>query len=184
MESSHQAPLKCARAKIRSGFGWCLALAVVAGCGESGALVDSGDQSLTAVSLEVGTGQATFEAVPPVGGSVELVHGPQGGYHFLGRCRFTGLPPDVYLSFRVTPVEGGDPVNNPADRVHRMAQQGLVQDGDAWESAFGELVILTAIRSPADVVGRRFVWETSLQSAATHQVVTAQREITIVDEVP
>ena len=183
MESSDQTIRKRARAEIRSSFGWCLALAVVAGCGESDASADSGDQSLMAVSLEVGTGQSIFEEVPLTGGSVELVHGPQGGYHFLGRCRFTGLPPDVYLSFRVTPVEGGDPVNNPADRVHRLAQLGLVQDGNAWESAFAELVILTAISSPADVVGRRFVWETSLQNAATHQVVTARREITIVDEV-
>lgn len=137
-----------------------------------------------AIPLELGTGRMAYEVVPPFGATAELVHGPQGGYHIYGRYRFSGFAPDVYVSFRVTPAEGGAPLNNPEDRVRRLDQRGLQHAGSAWECAFPELVILTAIHGPADVVGRRFRWEIFVRSAATGQIATTEREITIVDEVP
>lgn len=136
------------------------------------------------ILLELGTGRNAFEAVAPVGSSVELVHGPQGGYHIYGRYRFRGFTPDVYVSFRLTPVEGGAPVNNPADRVRRLDQHGLQRVGEGWEAASPELVILTTIRGPGEVIGHRFRWEVFVRSAATGQVATAERDVTIVDDVP
>lgn len=160
-----------------------LALALAA-CDESAAPVDAGDayDALAMIPLELGTGDHAYETVPPTGGTVELVHGPQGGYHILGRYRFRGFPPDVYVSFRVTPVEGGAPLNNPDERVRRAAPRGLVQvDGD-WQNAFPELVVLTAIRSAEPVVGRTFRWDVFVRSAAGGSVATASREVTIVDD--
>jgi len=136
------------------------------------------------IPLELGTGRTAYEAVPPSGANVELVHGPQGGYHIYGRYRFSDFAPDVYVNFRLTPAEGGAALNNPDDRVRRIEQRGLQRAGDAWECAFPELVILTTIRGPADVVGRRFRLELFLRSAATGQIATTEREITIVDDVP
>ena len=164
-----------------------LALALMAGsCTPDSPAGDAGSRAdaLAGIALELGTGQASFVSLPPSGASVELVHGPQGGYHILGRVRFRGFPPDVFTSFRVTPEKGGDPINDPTDRVHRLDQRGLVRIGDEWESSFAELVVLTAIHSPDLVVGRRFRWEVFVQNAATGQVATTEREITVVDELP
>jgi hypothetical protein len=160
----------------------CLTAACSEGVGPAAA--PSAYDASVSIPLELGTGQASFEAVPPFGGRVELIHGPQGGYHIYGRYRFSGFAPDVYVSFRVTPAEGGAPLNNATDRVRRIDQRGLVRAGSAWECASPELVILTAIPGPADVVGRRYRWEVFVRSAATGQIATAEREVTIEDDVP
>lgn len=136
------------------------------------------------IPLELGTGRLAYETLPPFGASVGLVHGQQGGYHIYGRYRFSGFAPDVYVSFRLTPAEGGAPLNDPTDRVRRIEQRGLRRAGDGWESAYAELVILTQIHGPAEVVGRRFRLEIFVRSAATGQIATTEREVTIVEEVP
>ena len=171
----------------------CRAAAVVAwalgaaGCPDgpvpSDATVATVD-GFAAIALELGTGQTSWETLPPYGATVELIHGPQGGYHFWGRYRFNGFPPDVSVSFVVTPIEGGDAINDPTNRVHRLDQRGLVRTDSGWECAFPELVILTTIHAPSDVVGRRFRWQILMQNTATHQYATAEREITIVDNDP
>jgi hypothetical protein len=135
------------------------------------------------IPLELGTGRRELEALPPAGGRVELVYGPQGGYHLNGRYRFRGFAPDVYISFRVTPVEGGAPVNQVLDPVRRLAPRGLVQVDGWWESAFTELVILGVVEAPLDLVGRRFRWELFVREAATGRVATTEREILIVNDV-
>ena len=136
------------------------------------------------IGLELGTGQLSYETVPPYGARVELIHGPQGGYHVYGRYRFAGFGPDINVTFRVTPAEGGAPVNDPTYRVHRLAGRGLAQWQSGWECSSPELVILTQVHGPGDVVGRRFRWEVFVQDVATQRVATAVREITIVDDVP
>ncbi len=158
----------------------------LAACSEGAAPAPTPDtyDAAASIPLELGTGRTTYETVPPFGATMELVHGPQGGYHIYGRYRFSGFAPDVYVSFRVTPAEGGAPINNADDRVRRIEQRGLQRAGDGWECSFAELVILTAIHGPADVVGRRFRLEVFIRSAATGQVATTEREITIVDDVP
>ena len=40
--------------------------------------------------LELGSGQLAWEPLRPTGNRLELIHGPQGGYHVFGRVRFRG----------------------------------------------------------------------------------------------
>ena len=41
------------------------------------------------------------------GGTIELIYGPQGGYHVWGRARFHGFEPDVDVAFAVTRLRDG-----------------------------------------------------------------------------
>lgn len=139
-------------------------------------------------TFELGTGQLGWETLPPFGGRAELIHGPQGGYHIFGRVRYTGLSPDVRVWFRVTPVEGGAPLNDPTDRirlyydVNTMTSRGLLRTAAGWESSNALLVILVNIQGPAGVVGRRFRFEAFAQAAGSDAIATTEREITIVDK--
>lgn len=133
--------------------------------------------------LVLGTGQTQWESLNPSGNRMELIHGPQGGYHVFGRARFRTLPPPVYLSFRVTPVVGGPPVNLPTDRYILREGRGLVRLGpDLWETSNAMLVVLTAIRGPQDVVGRRFTLEMTVQRAEGPETVSGSVEVEIVDD--
>lgn len=133
--------------------------------------------------LELGTGQLQWEPLNPSGNRLELIHGPQGGYHVFGRVRYRQLGPDVYLSFRVVPVEGGPPVNDPAARIRLREARGLVRVGsDTWETSSAQLVILEAIRGPMDVVGRRFRLEMTVQRFDGPETVSGSVEIEIIDK--
>lgn len=136
------------------------------------------------VSLDLGTGLERFESVAPFGDRVELIHGPQGGYHILGRYRFATFQPDVFVYFRVTPVDGGAPVNDVARRLRRIERMGLTRTATGFESAYAELVIFTEISFPTEVVGRRFVWEIVVEEVSTGRLATTRREITVVDDLP
>lgn len=132
-------------------------------------------------ALEVGTGQSFWEPLPD-GAAMELIHGPQGGYHLFARIRQQALGGDVQVTFRVTPVEGGEALNDPTDRVRLIENRGLIRTGAGWESSSALLVILTRIRGPSEVVGRRLVLEASVTPTGTAVPSTVRRTITVVDE--
>lgn len=134
-------------------------------------------------SVELGTGQTDWLALPPSGGRVELIHGPQGGYHVFGRVRFRGLAPDVFVSFRVTPASGGEPLNVD-ESLRRQERRGLVRVGDFYESSSAELVILTRVNAAADAANRPFVFHATVRDATTGRTLAATREVTIVDDDP
>lgn len=131
---------------------------------------------------ELGTGQLSWEDLTTDGTHVELIHGPQGGYHVFGRVRFTGLSPQVGITFEVTPVEGGAPVNDPTDRIVLAEGRGLLPVGQAWETSNAQLVVLTTIHDPSPVVGRRFRFSVTVTSTATGESARDTRVITIVDK--
>lgn len=54
-------------------------------------------------SIEIGTGEAAFEALDPMG-ELLIVQGPQGGYHFNGSLHAIGVNPG-------NPDDLGDPEN-------------------------------------------------------------------------
>lgn len=164
---------------------------VLLGCGNS-ATPDAGaptdvpafEASVDAGALlEPGTGQLQWEPLQPSGNRLELIHGPQGGYHVFGRVRYRQLGPDVYLSFRVTPTEGGGALNDANARIRLREGRGLVRVGaDTWETSSAQLVILDAIRGPQEVVGRRFRLEFTVQRFEAPETASAAVEIEIVDE--
>lgn len=133
-------------------------------------------------TLELGTGQSYFETVTERGGRVELIHGTQGGYHLFARLRFERLGPEVYTTFRVTPLAGGAPINTATERLRMAEGAGLVREGRGWASSNAILVVLTEIHAPAEVVGQRFRWEVTVRPVSSTQSTTTSHDITIVDE--
>ncbi len=166
--------------------------ALALGCGPTptpndGGVVDGpgldGGPDASGPVLELGSGQLAWEPLRPSGNRLELIHGPQGGYHVFGRVRFRGLGSDVYVSFRVTPAGGGPAINDPASRVRLRDTRGLVRLGDdTYETSGAQLVILEAIRGPDEVVGRGYRLEMTVQRFESTQTISASAEITIVDE--
>ena len=132
-------------------------------------------------TLEVGTGQSAWESLAD-GASVELIHGPQGGYHLFARIREQRLGSDVQVTFRVTPAEGGDPINDPTDRIRLLDGRGLLHTSQGWESTSALLVILVRIQGPAEVVGHRYVLEANVVATGSTVPTSVRRTITIVDE--
>lgn len=136
-----------------------------------------------ATSLSLGTGQSAWEELPADHATdVELIHGPQGGYHVFGRVRFSGIEPPVTLSFRVVALDDGSVLNDPEDRYRLRPGLGLSPSGDGWESSSAQLVILTAVTQPAQVVGRRCRIEARVEPLNDPAGVTVSREVVVVDE--
>jgi hypothetical protein len=136
------------------------------------------------VSVELGSGGPAWQSLPTDGsGQCEIVHGPQGGYHIFGRARIHGLPPDVYVTYRVLTADGARLLTDDRDRLRRMVGRGLLQTSAGLESTSGELVILM-VQGPAEVVGQRFRFEVRVQDANGTAMTSDVREVTIVDNVP
>ncbi|MEC7984182.1 MAG: hypothetical protein VX278_03405 [Myxococcota bacterium] len=77
--------------------------------------------SLQTPSLEIGTGESSFEPIAE-GASLVMVHGPQGGWHMLGSMSLLNTGPVVELDFRIYDEESGVIVSDNHYRV------GLVMD--------------------------------------------------------
>lgn len=159
---------------------------VLAACPSGGGLRDASVAEVPAgeVRLELGSGQLYWEELRP-GARVEIIHGPQGGYHIFGRVRFNRLGPSVIVTFRVTPASGGDPLNDPTERLRLVEGRGLVPNGGVWECANALLVVLTTIRSETAaeaLVGQRFRFEATVTSTLTGQSATTAREIVLVND--
>jgi hypothetical protein len=144
---------------------------------DSGYPVD--DAGFTLVPIELGTGSAAWECFAATAPHARLIMGPQGGYHTLGRVRFTGFAPDVTLRFRVVDTGSGTVFNDATDALRRRERQGLTRVGDAWESSSAELVIFTQIRSPAEAIGRTVRWEVTIEETGTGRVARASRVLII-----
>jgi len=140
---------------------------------------DSGTSALTAT---LGTGVGLWEDIPTAGARLELVMGPQGGYHVLGRARFRGLPGDVFLGFVLRPEDGGEAVTE-GGLVRRVDRRGLTRWGDGWETTSAELVILAPGVLPAAVVGRRLRLELTVTDT-TGRCAKDSRSVTLLDDAP
>jgi hypothetical protein len=132
-------------------------------------------------TLDLATGQSSWEPLSD-GSPIELIHGPQGGYHLFARLREQQLGGDVQVTFSVTPAEGGAPTNDPTDRIRLREGRGLLRTSQGWETSSALLVILVTVRAPAEVVGRRFVLEATVSPTGSGSSATVRRAITIVDE--
>lgn len=124
-------------------------------------------------SLELGTGESSFVAVPS-GGSLELVHGPQGGWHVVLAARLSGFDPEgtvlTYGVYDGTTLLTETPV---AITVRR-----LVRDGTAYLK-LGDLLIF-AIGGPGEIVGRTVEIRAEIRSGTT-LLAMDRRTVSIVD---
>lgn len=133
-----------------------LALVLLAGCAGSSD-VSGTDSEVSDVPVEpgarIGTGELEFEPLEE-GDRIDIIHGPQGGYHFLASVRVKGIeagnphelssPSNPTVRFQVywddrewvpeaTYTQGLDPVDPPVDgftdeMVGRLAILDITSD--------------------------------------------------------
>ncbi len=149
-----------------------LGLALPAGCSAAGgdleASLDGG-----APALALGTGEAAFEPVAE-GGELELVHGPQGGWHVVGAVRMGGFAPDgTVLTYTVR--DGATPL---VEVPIALRTSRLVRDGAGYLK-LGDLLIFP-ITGPADVVGHAVTIEARVTRDGA-ELAAATLDATIVD---
>ncbi|MFP6683734.1 MAG: hypothetical protein VB934_03440 [Polyangiaceae bacterium] len=127
--------------------------------------------------VTVGHGQTDY--VPLANGdAVELVYGPQGGWHLNLGARVGGIGPDsVILTYRVWDAARTHQVGYPIKMVPTLRPS---PDDDSFEQC-GIRVVL-AIGAPEDVVQRALLVETELIDGPL--VVRDARSVLIVDREP
>ncbi len=137
-------------------------------------------------AVALGTGQLEWEPLDGPDTTVELVFGPQGGFHVWGRARWSDEAPDVDISFRVTrlgdgaELHAGPPVRRRiADGVRLGAHP--VEPGRLQTDA--ELVILQ-LSCARDLVGERVRFELFVRDRARGGVASVAREARVIDEIP
>jgi hypothetical protein len=149
-----------------------LALALLVGCPPPGG-TDAGSVDAGPPSLELGTGESSF--VPVVdGGEIELVHGPQGGWHAVGAVRMSGFDPDATV-LTYTVVDAGTAV---VEVPIAILARRLVRDGVAYLK-LGDLLIFP-ITGPADVVGHTVEIRASVTRDGV-EIVSDVLDVTVVD---
>lgn len=97
--------------------------------------------------LELGTGRTTFM---PLGGNIELVMGPQGGWHLDLTLRIWSDAPDgLVLDYDVRRGGDGTTVSHPTQYV--VESERLIAEADHW-LRLGDRAILD-IAAPDEIVG-------------------------------
>jgi hypothetical protein len=117
--------------------------------------------------LEVGSGAFGFQEIVAGAEEVELVHGPQGGYHVFGsvKVRDVALDPGVSLLFFFRPFDRCDDIMLAEARsAIDVAEASFRNAGDGFRAAYGYLVILDT-SAPEEIDGRRFVLGVELTDA-------------------
>jgi len=128
---------------------------LLAGCPSDDTSTDASadtrrDSSGSTGRIELGTGQANFVEIPDSGAELELVAGPQGGWHLVASVRLYDLTIDeLLLSYRIE--QDGVVISMPLQ--FSLTERRLVRDGDRWLRQ-GDNVIFE-IPSPDEVVGER-----------------------------
>ena len=128
------------------------------------------------IELEVGTGTTSFVPLSP-GDSLEIVAGPQGGWHVDVSALFSGISPDGAI-VRYSVVDGDTSLSFPS--AYRVFSTGLIAQGDAWLhlGRFAQLDIATA----AEAVGRDVALRVTIEPESGGVVATDERDVTLVDD--
>jgi hypothetical protein len=127
--------------------------------------------------VELGQGTSTFIPIEKEGAQLQLVQGPQGGWHVDVTCKFWGLDPDGMTLAYVANAAGGDggTVSHPSSYV--LTRDRVVPEGDAWVRT-GDRVVFD-IMSPSEILGNAVV--ISVLVAQSTSEATDQRRVTIVE---
>jgi len=143
------------------------------GCSSAPFEADAGSRR-----IELGTGTSAFVAIAE-GARLELIHGPQGGWHVDTTCRLYGLEPDgLVLSYQAIQPSDGSVVSLPVEVVLRRTR--VVPEGDHFLRA-GDRTIFD-IEGPGEVVGAT-VELVVRATPTTGEPLEDRRVITVVDAV-
>lgn len=130
-------------------------------------------------SLELGTGNATFVSLDGPDASIEIVHGPQGGYHFPVTAMIRHLEPDnVVLSYRI--LADDDAVLASADVA--LMRGRLVAMGDAYFRP-GDIVIFMHNDDALASIGHERRVRAELRRGAD-LLASDEHVVHVLDEVP
>jgi hypothetical protein len=150
---------------------------------------DLPDSGIPGVSIDLGTGQDDFEEIPRTGApNVQLIHGPQGGYHVWGRVKFSGFQPDVDIWFIATRLSDGVVLHDASVLLHRWIASGVsfgLADlgGGTFATEQGELIVLQ-ITCPAQVLGDQLFIRAFVRERATGRIAADWRTVTVVRDLP
>lgn len=118
--------------------------------------------------MEVGSGSFSFQELGAGHDEVDLIHGPQGGYHVFGSLRVRGvaLDPSVSVLFGFRSPDACDDLMLPEARTPISIRQDAFRNaGDGWRAAYGYLVILDTT-APLELDGHRFILSAELTDDA------------------
>jgi hypothetical protein len=133
-------------------------------------------------AIELGTGEIEFEPLSD-GGEIEVVRGPQGGYHLLGSVRVAGIDPGNTedLSDRSNPTTTFQVFEGERSLAPFASfTQGIGEGSSAqWPyEMIGRLVVLD-IDSDAELDGHQVRFEVQVRSAGGVELTDA-RTLTVV----
>jgi len=151
-----------------------LALLLIAGCGGE---PSEPAETTTAPWVEVGQGETAFEALSDED-RIEIVHGPQGGWHVELASRFGGASPEGGVAvYRVWDPSHEEPISYP---IKAALDDAIAQDDGSYEQAGMRTVF--AIDGPEEIVGMSWLVEAELVVAG--EAMVDERLVTLVDEQP
>ncbi|MBN8611445.1 MAG: hypothetical protein J0L92_12710 [Deltaproteobacteria bacterium] len=154
-----------------------LGLAIAcASCAMQPSASDANEDARDAPWLELGTGLMAYEALPDEDATLELVQGPQGGWHVHLSLRAHDFAP-TGLTYEITRVRDG--------RVVCLLPLGVregtfVRRDDVIERV-GDFAIFD-VHDPAEVLGEAVVVRATLYDASTRSIEDVI-DARIVDEV-
>lgn len=164
-----------------------VALVCLAGCGDDGAGtgVDAGlaapDAGPDGPMVQIGAGESAFEPIAASGAELEVVMGPQGGWHVWLSCLFSGLSPDgLLLSFDVREDGRAAMWNLPAE--YALTVDRVTPDGTGYLKVGTRAVF--DIMSAAEVVGRMVTVRACLTPPGGAAPACDSRLVRLVDNVP
>lgn len=136
------------------------------------------DVATAPLRVELGEGLTAYRTLPPEGTEVELVFGPQGGWHFDLAARVRGGDFEgMELRYTVVNAAGAE-IQVPA--VVRLNARRVVPEGEGFVRV-GDRAVLD-VRDGNALVGASLTLTLRAVSAAG-AVATDQRVVTVVDRV-
>jgi hypothetical protein len=142
-------------------------------------LLSCASEELGPPGIELGTGLVTYAAVVEDDG-VEIVLGPQGGWHINVAARLWNLDPEsIDLEYELVLDDADRPANYPAR--YALTGRRVIDIGDHYVRVGDRLVL--DIDSPSDVVGRGGTLRVRAMQRDT-ELTVASRHVFVVDVDP